>query len=228
MPRDSWEKQEEREEQEEAVRREGKEKELGKEQELSMEQELASQEIVESTDTVNDEDEGEAMELVNPWEENQEEQQDEEEDDDYDKKEEEQSTISLDPEAATSLKKTHRVKFKNEDAAKKVVLNAKKMELVELEMSTRTMKPLLMNAGKEQGEAETLASVEALDEAKKKKAEEEAGRESKEETATEDRKEQAEKVRVILVNHSLKLKHQSNFTGFLVLTYSLDSFLYTG
>lgn len=42
------------------------------------------------------------------------------------------------------------------------------MELLELEMRARAIKALLMKAGKEEGEAETLAIEEALDEAKKK------------------------------------------------------------
>merc|ERR1711902_482511 len=42
------------------------------------------------------------------------------------------------------------------------------MELLELEMRARAIKALLMKAGKEEGEAETLAIEEALDEQKKK------------------------------------------------------------
>ena len=105
--------------------------------------------------------------------------------------------VSSDPSAATSLKKSHRIKFRDEEAVKKVVLADKRgekvrekegsvhkeeekeekdkgktlMELLELEMRARAIKALLMKAGKEEGEAETLAIEEALDEAKKKEKE---------------------------------------------------------
>ena len=110
---------------------------------------------------------------------------------------EEHSVVSSDPSAATSLKKSHRIKFRDEEAVKKVVLADKRgekvkekegsvhkeeekeekdkgktlMELLELEMRARAIKALLMKAGKEEGEAETLAIEEALDEAKKKEKE---------------------------------------------------------
>ena len=114
-------------------------------------------------------------------------------------KAEEHSVVSNDPSAATSLKKSHRIKFRDEEAVKKVVLADKRgekvkdkkegsvqkeeekegdkdkgktlMELLELEMRARAIKALLMKAGKEEGEAETLAIEEALDEAKKKEKE---------------------------------------------------------
>ena len=120
---------------------------------------------------------------------------------------EELSVVNSDPSAATSLKKSHRIKFRDEEAVKKVVLADKRgekvkekkdgsvqkeeekeekdkgktlMELLELEMRARAIKALLMKAGKEEGEAETLAIEEALDEAKKKEKEvKNAAKESK-------------------------------------------------
>ena len=110
-------------------------------------------------------------------------------------KAEELSVVNNDPSAATSLKKSHKIKFRDEEAVKKVVLADKRgekvrekkegsvqkeeekdkgktlMELLELEMRARAIKALLMKAGKEEGEAETLAIEEALDEAKKKEKE---------------------------------------------------------
>merc|ERR1711874_526309 len=120
-----------------------------------------------------------------------------EERDDVKEEAEEQSVVSSDPSAATSLKKSHRIKFKEDEVVKKVVLSDKRgervrdkeksvpkeeekgekdkgktlMELLELEMRARAIKALLMKAGKEEGEAETLAIEEALDEAKKKEKE---------------------------------------------------------
>ena len=120
-----------------------------------------------------------------------------EERDDGKEEAEEQSVVSSDPSAATSLKKSHRIKFKEDEVVKKVVLSDKRgervrdkeksvpkeeekgekdkgktlMELLELEMRARAIKALLMKAGKEEGEAETLAIEEALDEAKKKEKE---------------------------------------------------------
>ncbi|XP_023336267.1 trichohyalin [Eurytemora carolleeae] len=101
------------------------------------------------------------------------------------------------------MKRSHKIAFgkKNEDQlpVKKVILSTSKttehgrskkeenekeedteqgrtlMELLELEMRARAIKALLMKAGKEEGEAETLAIEEALDEAKKK----EQGKEEK-------------------------------------------------
>merc|ERR1712012_230333 len=115
-----------------------------------------------------------------------------EERDDGKEEAEEQSVVNSDPSAATSLKKSHRIKFKEDEVVKKVVLSDKRgervrdkeksvpkeeekgktlMELLELEMRARAIKALLMKAGKEEGEAETLAIEEALDEQKKKEKE---------------------------------------------------------
>ena len=102
------------------------------------------------------------------------------------------SVVSEDPGAATRLKKTNRINFGKKEVTKVVLSGERKrgerrvsekressegnkgekgktlMELLELEMRARAIKALLMKAGKEEGEAETLAIEEALDEQKKK------------------------------------------------------------
>merc|ERR1711913_262574 len=131
-----------------------------------------------------------------------------------------QSTVSKDPRAATSLKRTQRIAFGkkvDEPEKKKVILSTGKttihervkgkspkpeakptgsgetvgeekgktlMELLELEMRARAIKALLMKAGKEEGEAESLAIEEALEEAKEK--EKDKGTEPKEEKKVEE------------------------------------------
>merc|ERR1711874_932766 len=129
-----------------------------------------------------------------------------------------QSTVSQDPRAATSLKRTQKIAFGNkgeEAPKKKVILSTGKttvhervkgkspkpetkpagevvgeekgktlMELLELEMRARAIKALLMKAGKEEGEAESLAIEEALEEAKEK--EKDKGTEPKEEKKVEE------------------------------------------
>merc|ERR1712098_367818 len=104
---------------------------------------------------------------------------------------EKKSVVSEDPGAATKLQKVHRINFGKKEVSKVVLTADKKrerkesekregsegnkgekgktlMELLELEMRARAIKALLMKAGKEEGEAETLAIEEALDEQKKK------------------------------------------------------------
>jgi len=107
---------------------------------------------------------------------------------------EKKSVVSEDPGAATRLQKVNRINFGKKEVAKVVLSGDKKkrerkesekregsegkkdkgekgktlMELLELEMRARAIKALLMKAGKEEGEAETLAIEEALDEQKKK------------------------------------------------------------
>ena len=96
-----------------------------------------------------------------------------------------ESSVSQDPNAATSLKKVHRIKIAKKPQTK-IVLKGEKnksekekkedseekgktlMELLELEMRARAIKALLMKSGKDESEAETLAIEEALDEQKKK------------------------------------------------------------
>ena len=104
-----------------------------------------------------------------------------------------ESSISNDPQAATNLKKVHKIKISKKDATKVVLKGGERkkkesaknedvseekgktlMELLELEMRARAIKALLMKAGKDEGEAESLAIEEALDEQKKKQENQQA------------------------------------------------------
>merc|ERR1711868_134761 len=107
---------------------------------------------------------------------------------DRDKRNKGESSVSNDPGAATNLKKVHKITISKKEPTKIVLKGDKKskekeksknekegeekgktlMVLLELEMRARAIKALLMKAGKEEGEAETLAIEEALDEQKKK------------------------------------------------------------
>merc|ERR1711913_113871 len=142
-----------------------------------------------------------------------------------------QSTVSKDPRAATSLKRTQRIAFGkkvDEPEKKKVILSTGKttiherikgkspkpeakptgsgetvgeekgktlMELLELEMRARAIKALLMKAGKEEGEAESLAIEEALEEAKEKEKDKDSEKEKGAESTQEEKNDEvAEKV----------------------------------
>ena len=163
---------------------------------------LEGKEMEDSSDTDEESEDGGGADLNTERDKEEKEEvddRDERSSEERDEKEEteELSKVSSDPSAATSLKKSHRIKFRDEEAVKKVVLADKRgekvkekegsvskeeekeekdngktlMELLELEMRARAIKALLMKAGKEEGEAETLAIEEALDEAKKKEKE---------------------------------------------------------
>merc|ERR1712109_204251 len=116
-------------------------------------------------------------------------EQEEASDEEKSKKSKAESTVSNDPGAATNLKKVHKITIAKKKEPTKIVLKGERkkkekdsnqgekvgeekgktlMELLELEMRARAIKALLMKAGKEEGEAETLAIEEALDEQKKK------------------------------------------------------------
>ena len=146
---------------------------------------LAGQEMLESSDTDEDSD-GEKVS-------------------EEDVSREASSVVNKDPEAATSLKKVHKIGIKQADDSKKGAEGSSKkqseaedtegeegktlMELLELEMRARAIKALLMKAGKDEGEAETLAIEEALDEKKKKEKEKQKELEKEKEKENEVIKE---------------------------------------
>merc|ERR1712025_154144 len=103
------------------------------------------------------------------------------------------SVVNKHLDGATTLKKVHKIEIKQTDPNRRNFDTSSErpskkqsdqedtegeegktlMELLELEMRARAIKALLMKAGKEEGEAETLAIEEALDEKKKKEKEKE-------------------------------------------------------
>ena len=149
---------------------------------------IAGQEMVDSSDT--EDDDISDTEVLNANKKKPESNENREEaGSDDEKKNRGESSVSNDPQAATNLKKVHKIKISKKDASKVVLKSGERkkkekdsskneevgeekgktlMELLELEMRARAIKALLMKAGKDEGEAESLAIEEALDEQKKK------------------------------------------------------------
>ena len=150
---------------------------------------IAGQEMVDSSDTEDDDISDSEVLNANKKKVEVNEDQEEVDSEEEKKKNRGESSVSNDPQAATNLKKVHKIKISKKDANKIVLKGGERkkkekdsgknedvgeekgktlMELLELEMRARAIKALLMKAGKDEGEAESLAIEEALDEQKKK------------------------------------------------------------